>query len=236
MTHPASPAASILRCASIGALLALTTTAHAAPTPYTSFTGFTAATSARATDSFDDVSNTSTTASPLSRSAGAYTYVATTGSGSAFFGAGSGADHWLSTDIPTDRIGFGAFTGGVNAIGGLFFGSDIDGAFQSGSLVITATDATGSTTQTLTSAMLDSFVGFVSTGAITSLTVTALQPVNAFVWPTVNSLVLGQRAVPEPATTALLTLGLGVFVFGARRRRAPGDAPSGSAHVAMVTA
>jgi hypothetical protein len=53
----------------------------------------------------------------------------------------------------------------VNAIGGLFFGSDVNGAFASGTVMLTARDSLGATsTQTITSATLSSFLGFQSTG------------------------------------------------------------------------
>ena len=55
---------------------------------------------------------------------------------------------------------------------------------------------------------------------MTSLTVTSVQPVSGFLWPTVNNLTMGvAAAVPEPQTFAMLLAGLGFVGFMARRRR-----------------
>ncbi len=98
----------------------------------------------------------------------------------------------MSTNVATDPITFNAFTGGaVRGVGGNFFGSDVNGAFQSADVFLTATDASGPTSVTIVGATTTSFRGFVSDSAITSLVVATVQPVPAFVWPTVDNLTLG---------------------------------------------
>ena len=67
---------------------------------YTSQSNFLAAVNISGTDNFSDITFSSELASPLTRNAGTYTYSASTIS--AFFGAGSASDPWLSTD---DEIG-----------------------------------------------------------------------------------------------------------------------------------
>jgi hypothetical protein len=86
-------------------------------------------------------------------------------------------------------------------------------------VLITATDAGGTVSQTIVDATRFSFLGFVSDSAITSLTVSAVQPSSGFVWPAVNNLVLAS-VVPEPETYALLLAGLAGIGMLVRRRRA----------------
>ena len=207
-----------LKSVCAAALLACSSAALATPVAYTSLTSFLSITSHPGTDTFDDLSIVAPTTAPMARTAGAYGYTAVDTDGS-FFGAGSDPDHWLSTDISTASIVFSGFLGRVQAAGGFFFGSDLFGAFAPGSIVVTATDATGTTSQTLTGASLTSFVGFLSSGGLTSLTVTATQPAGDFLWPTVNGLVLS-AAVPEPETYALMLAGLGALGWLTRRRTA----------------
>jgi hypothetical protein len=123
----------------------------------------------------------------------------------------------LSTNNVTDKITFSTFTGGtIRAIGGNFFGSDINGAYFSGDVTLVATDSLGATsTQTITAATLTSFMGFASTGTITSLVVST----PGTVFPTVDNLVLAQAAVvPEVGTWALMLAGLGTLGAVTRRR------------------
>lgn len=202
---------------------ALASPSQAAITIYTSQAAFLAAVNNPGVDTFENLSITSSTPSPIVRTAGAYGYTGTV-STTSFFGAGSTADRWLSTNTATDTITFSSFTGGVRALGGLFFGSDIQGAFSAGSITLTATDASGTVTQTITGATTSSFLGFVSTGPLTSVTVSAVQPATTFLWPTVNNLTLAGAAtptpgVPEPATWAMMIVGFGL-VGAAMRRRA----------------
>ncbi len=205
-----------LRLVAAAALLGLSGVSQAALTVYTTEASFNAAVMTPGTDTFDDLGtgNYLGTA-PLSRTAGSYGYNVT----SDIFTAGSGGDPWLSTNAATDVIVFDNFGAGVKAAGGLFFGSNFNGQFLAGqSVKVVATDASGSSSQTLVNTTTSTFLGFVSTGAMISLTVESVGT-NVDVWPAVNNIVLAS-AVPEPETYALMLAGLGLVGFLARRRRA----------------
>ncbi len=207
----------------IAAMMATTGTANAAITIYTSLAAFTAATTAPGTDTYTGFSITGVTSSPIVRTAGAYGYTGTTPGD--FFGAGTVANPWLSTNQAVDTMTFNTFTGGSNGVGGNFFGSDIAGAFQAGNIIVVATDSSGSVTQTITGATVNSFLGFVSTTAVTSLTVTSVQGATPL-WGTVDNLVFAKRAVvqgavPESSTWLMMVAGFGL-VGGAMRRRSTG--------------
>jgi hypothetical protein len=215
----------LLKSLAAASLLAASAAAHAALVVFNTQASFLASVVSPGVDSFTGLSIIDSTPSPLLRSAGSYAYTATSSSGasaSSFFGAGSVANPWLSTNGATDTITFSGFSPGVNAIGGLFFGSDVNGAFTSGTVVLTARDSFGATsTQTIANAALSSFIGFQSTGTITSLAVSSVSP-NSTVWPTVDNLTLAVgavAAVPEPQTWALMLGGLGAIGALARRRR-----------------
>ncbi len=191
-------------------------------TVYTSLTAFTAAVQNPGTDTFAGFSLSQLTFGPLNRTAGSYGYQAVTDPNNAFYGAGTLANPWLSTNTAKDTIDIGAFSGGVGALGGNFFGSAQLGNFVLGDVVVTAADADGTVSRTITGATVDSFVGFVSnTGRMVSAAVSSVQPTAGnFIYPTVDNLVLATAvtAVPEPETYALLMAGLGIVGLMARRR------------------
>jgi hypothetical protein len=75
-------------------------------------------------------------------------------------------------------------------------------------VTLVATDGSGSVTQDNVAGTTSSFVGFVSNGALTSLTLTAVQGGNAL-WPTANNLILAaaaQAGIPASERTVLLDL------------------------------
>lgn len=189
---------------------------------YTNQATFLAAVTDANVDTFTGFNTLSPTPSPVLRTVGPYSYTAFVNNNGDFFGAGTVADPWLSTNTATDAISFGTFTGGVGAVGGYFFGSNIAGAFQSGDILVTYVDAMGAQSTTLIAPSTTSFFGVVSQSyAITSFTVSAVQPSDTDVlWPTVDNLTLAQTTVPEPGTYALLATGLLVIGFITRRQRA----------------
>jgi hypothetical protein len=207
-----------LRLVAVAALLGLSGASQAALTVYTTQASFLAAVTTTGTDSFDDLGVAYNNGpETLSRSAGAYTYDAT----SNFYTAGTGGDTWLSTFAAADYITFNNFGAGVKAAGAYFFTSNYSGIDVLADITVQATDGSGSSTQTIVGSTTGSFLGFVSTGPLTSLVVSAVNPnpLGPFFWPSVNDLTLA-AAVPEPETYALLLAGLGVVGFLARRRRA----------------
>jgi len=210
---PPRPLIAITLAAALGAV---SSTSHAALTAFTTPASFAAATMAPATDTFN-LLPIDFIASPSSRTSGPYSYVASAPGG--LFGAGSAANPWLSTNLSGTTLTFGSFGGGVSALGGSFFGSDIAGAFLAGqNLTLTATDSVGaSLTQTINNSTQTSFLGFASTGTLVSLAVSIANP-NAFA--SVDNLVLAQTApIPEPETYAMLLAGLATLAIVGRRRR-----------------
>jgi hypothetical protein len=187
-----------LRSLVIVLLLVFAGAAQAAFTVYTSQAAFLAAVAAPATDNYNDLALGSVPG-PLIRAAAPYGYTANTTSPD-FFIIGTAADAWLSTDVSDDTITFNAIPASVRGIGGRFFVTDFEGAVAAGQTVtLVATDGDGTSTQQIVNATQTSFLGFVSTGPLTSLTVTATNLMPDTAWPTVNDLVLATAASAPPA-------------------------------------
>lgn len=195
--------------------LVFTSASQAAITVHTTLAAFNAATTAQSTDTFTGFSITGSTPSPITRSVGPYGYTASV-STTSFFGGGTTGNPFLSTNTATDTITIGTFTGGANAVGGNFFGSDVNGAFAAGGITVTATDSSGTISQLISPATLTSFLGFTSTTGVTQITVTSVQPASGFLWPSVDNFVLARTVVPEPTTLTALAAGAGMLL---RRRR-----------------
>jgi hypothetical protein len=191
---------------------------HAAITVVTSEPSFLAAVSAPGVDTFAGFPTTVVTNSPITRNAGPYPYTATSTTG--FFGAGTPANPALSTNVNTDAITFSGL-GAANAVGGLFFGSDLQGSFVSATIVVTVTDTLGATTTDTLVASPTSFLGFLSTGAIASVVVATAMP-GEFIFPTVDNLTIAMvrvAEIPEPGAWALLLAGSLSAAACVRRRR-----------------
>jgi PEP-CTERM motif len=197
---------------------------YSAITIYNNQAAFIAATVNQATDTFAGLSVTGSTPSPIVRAAGPYVYTASATSG-VFFASGTPANPSLSPNAADDTITLSAFAGGVTAVGGNFFATDILGVFQVGNISLSATDASGTLFQTIVNASNSSFLGFVSTGALSSLTFQSVQPLNqGFVWGSADNLIFASTAspvspIPEPEVYATMMMGVGLVGFLARRRK-----------------
>ena len=214
----------------IVAALFAPTVAQAQVTTFNTLAAWTAAVSNVGVDTYDNLAVTSFPG-PLNRTAGAYSYTASTVApagppvGLNFFPAGTAGDVWLSTDNALVTIRFGGFGSSVRGLGGFFFGSNSAGAFVPGVTLNLAATTTGGGTQnfSMVGVSTTSFFGFLAASDWTSLTVTAVQPAGSFNWSTVNDFRVAQApvntVVPEPSTYAMMATGLVGLIGIARRRR-----------------
>ena len=203
------PSLSFLKPLCLAAMLCAAAGAQADIIVYTSQSDFLNAVSAPGVDTFDDLAIASY-GEVIHRTAGAYDYQAYSGTG--IWGAGGPTDFWLSNNLRYNPIVFTNFSSGVTAFGGNFFASDIAGQFVDGTVVLTAVDG-GTLTYDLGGATPSSFLGFVATSPLTSVT---LGTDGGAYWPTANNVVL---AVPEPATYGMMLAGITLLGVAARRRR-----------------
>lgn len=216
----------LVQALAVAGLVATTGAAQASITVFTTVASFMAALSGgtAAVDTFAGFDVLAATPGPLLRNAGSFSYTANTVPGSNFYGAGTMADPALSTNVSSDSILLNAFTaapgGSIGAVGANFYTSNISGSAITGDMTITAMDSSGATvSQTISGTDATGFLGFVSsTGFMTSVEASSVQPLAGFNWPTVDNLVM--VAIPEPGTYALMLAGLvGLGSFVARSRR-----------------
>jgi len=204
-----NPSQFSLKTLCLAALLCAAGAAQAGIAVYTNQADFLGAVSAPGIDTFDDLS-VGPYGDTLYRTAGAYDYQAYSEGG--LWGVGGPGDVSLSNNVRTNPIVFSQFGAGVSAFGGNFFPTNLGGEYVPGTVALTAAD--GSILRyDLTGATPSSFVGFVSSAPLASVT---LGTAGGDYWPTANNVVL---AVPEPATYGMLLAGLSLLGMTARRRR-----------------
>lgn len=191
------------------------TSAQAAVTSFTSLQEFTMAAGTVSVDALDDLTAGELPAT-LSRSTGGLAYQASSFSG--LYAAGAAGAAFLSNSDRRDAIVLSQFSSGVRAVGATFFGSDEQGlALSNQTLEISWQDLQGGGGSTV----LDinhaaSFFGIVSDRALASLTISIAAGNLLAAWPSVDNIAL---AVPEPATYALMGLGVLAVAAASRRRR-----------------
>jgi hypothetical protein len=183
---------------------------------FTDRAAFMAALSNAGTDTYNDIVPLQPY-TDMDRVAGPFSY-RVSGTGGVLYGAGTADDPWLSTNWPDSTMTFSNFSGGVNALGGFFFGTDLFGNYIPHTTVTLTANDGSITTYTLSDTTTASFVGFISTAPLVS--VTLQNTTGTQFWPVANDLTLALAApVPEPASFALLLCGLPLLGAIARRRR-----------------
>ncbi|WP_167758752.1 PEP-CTERM sorting domain-containing protein [Zemynaea arenosa] len=205
-------------CTTVGAVLLLSVPmAHADITVYTDRTAFLAAVGATASDTFMDL-EPGFLDSPLTRATGAVGYTVSTEASTdglyAMRPASGGT--WLTPTVASDALTFTGFTAPVRGFGGGFFGTDVFGnVVDPGPLVLTAVDADGSLTYTLEHPEANSFIGFLATSGLKQVSLSTHDTEANVYWATTSDVLL---AVPEPASWAMLSVGLGMGLLLTRRR------------------
>ncbi|WP_229503777.1 PEP-CTERM sorting domain-containing protein [Massilia putida] len=193
----------------LAAMLCAAAGAQAGIMVYTSETAFLAAVPAPGTGTFGDPI-IAPYGDAVHRTAGAYHYQAY--SAISIRGAGGPTDVWLSNNLRYNPMVFSNFRDGASAFGGNFFASDVAGRFVDGAVVLTAADG-GTLTYDFYGATSSSFLGFVSTAPLASVTLGtdggAYRPTASHVVP----------AVPEPAAYGMMLAGITLLGVAARRRR-----------------
>lgn len=183
-----------------------TSTAFAASTVYTSSGSFLSNVAAGSyTENFDALGTIDP--GPLGLSSGAFSY--SISAPSDLFDAGG----FLSTSLPDEAVTINFNGANVTAVGSNFYAVNFGNDFQSVNITLVLSDGTVETFKP--TSVNDSFRGFTSNVAITSLVVNGP---GATLYASIDNLTVGVTAVPEPGTWALMGLGL-AGLLAARRRQ-----------------
>ncbi len=176
------------------ALLALlsSSTSQAEMVVYTSAAEFDAAVESAGVDGYDGIPASGPTPSPMFRTAGPWSYVGRT-SASTFYGAGSAADTWLSTNNAGDSMIFDVFPSSVSAVGANVFSTNLSGSLVAGDVLVSFSDGDSSDAHTVSGASTSAFVGIVSDNPPITMIVTATQVSAGARWPTIDNLRLARR-------------------------------------------
>jgi hypothetical protein len=211
----------------VGTLLAAVTAspAHAQITVHTTLASWLASVTGAGLDTFNDLDiapEEGLYESPLARTAGGFTYEASSEEG--LYPSGSADDVWLSNFFIEDAVTLSAFSPSAFGVAGDFFLTDEFGQLGAqGALTISVESEGFSWTETLLDASSMQFIGFTSANAITSLRVAAIGASQENgIFATVNDVRVGGApvvSVPEPGSLALLLTGAGGVMLVARRQR-----------------
>ena len=185
---------------------------------------FGAATTGSGIDDFEDL-EASQIEGELQRTAGSYSYRVTAGpSDAGFYPATFNGDTFLTSTVASDALTFRGFAPNVFAFGGSFFATDAYGSFVPGRTIeLTAASGADRIAYTLDGSALSAFFGFISTTALTEITLRTISEQGNVYWATANNVVLATRdsvvPVPEPSSHAILLTGLAAAAFARRARR-----------------
>jgi len=179
-----------------------------------------------ASDSFSDLAPGSALSGPLARLAGSTAYTARAVplvpdlGAEDFYPVSPGGNTALSSNYADASMVFDQFSQSVRGLSGQFFSSDELGALLAGSLNLVLVDQDGSFNYSLATGNAPSFLGFISNGSFSGLTLSAVQPLGGFSYAAVDNLGLAAASVvPEPGALWLSLLGVGLLTLVAKRRR-----------------
>lgn len=204
-------------------MLLAATAAHAELTVFTSQASYQAAVGKTGVDTFNDLDIFDRYDSAMARMAGDYAYSVSAGPKNPHMYPGGDIDDdwWLTTSNDGDALTMSQFGSNIKGAGGQFFTTDMGGYSEPGfSVLVTGVDSTGATlSYEIKNSQVNSFLGFVTTGHMISVSVSSIHGDADYVWPTVENFQLSIAAVPEPSTYAMLLGGLGLVGAVARRRQ-----------------
>jgi len=202
----------------------MVTPAHAGIILVHDRSAFGATTTRSGTDDFEDL-EASQVEGELERTAGSYSYhVAAGPSDAGFYPATFNGDTFLTSTMASDVLTFRGFAPDVFAFGGSFFATDAYGALVPGHTIeLTAASGSDRIAYTLDGSSLSAFFGFISTNALTEITLRTIGEQGNVYWATANNVVLATNdsvaPVPEPSSHAMLLTGLAAAAFARRARR-----------------